>query len=156
VSEVKIREANISDAASIARLSGQLGYPATPEELEERLLSILQKKKHRVYVAELPDKLVVGWIHVFGTQYLMAESLAEVGGLIVDESNRGHGIGRALVETAEEWAVTMGYRYLRIRSNIIRTEAHRFYKRMGYNWAKTSLVFVKSLVHEHSEGEVCV
>jgi GNAT superfamily N-acetyltransferase len=156
VSEVKIREANISDATSIAKLSGQLGYPATPEELRDRLLSILQKKKHKVYVAELPDKSVIGWIHVFGTQYLMAEPLVEVGGLIVDESNRGHGIGRALVETAEGWAITMGYRYLRIRSNTIRTEAHRFYEKMGYNCAKTSFVLVKPLVYEHSDGEVCV
>jgi GNAT superfamily N-acetyltransferase len=153
---VKIRKVNLADASAIARLAGQLGYPTTSEEAKDSLRSSLQKKDHAVYVAEMPDKLVVGWVHIFEANYLMEESFAEIGGLIVDEAKRGFGIGRALIETAEGWAVTMGYRYLRIRSNIIRTEAHRFYKQMGYNLAKTSLVFVKPLVHEHSEGDVCI
>jgi GNAT superfamily N-acetyltransferase len=153
---VKIRKANLADASAIARLAGQLGYPTTSEEAKDSLRSFLQKKDHAIYIAETPDKLVVGWVHVFEANYLMEESFAEIGGLIVDESNRGRGIGRALVETAEGWAVTMGYRYLQIRSNIIRMKAHRFYEQIGYNLAKTSLVFVKPLVHELPEDEVCI
>lgn len=151
---MKIRKANLADASAIARLAGQLGYPTTSEEAKDSLRSFLQKKEHAVYIAETPDKLVVGWVHVFEANYLMEESFAEIGGLIVDEAKRGFGIGRALIETAEEWAVTMGYRYLRIRSNVTRTEAHQFYERLGYSCVKTSFVFVKPLSPRHSEGEV--
>jgi hypothetical protein len=47
----KIRTATQGDAADIARLSSQLGYPSTVSETRERLASILASEDHTVYVA---------------------------------------------------------------------------------------------------------
>jgi GNAT superfamily N-acetyltransferase len=63
----------------------------------------------------------------------------------VDEAHRGTGIGKALLKRAETWARDQGHRVLRIRSNVVRTEAHAFYESMGYGHTKTSNVFVKDI-----------
>jgi GNAT superfamily N-acetyltransferase len=140
-----IRRATLSDAKAIANLASQLGYPMSRQEARERLLAILEKTNHAAYVAEAPREGVVGWVHVLGTHLLVVEPFAEIGGLVVDEAHRGTGIGKALLEKAETWARDQGHRVLRIRSNVVRTEAHAFYESMGYAHTKTSHVFAKSI-----------
>jgi GNAT superfamily N-acetyltransferase len=140
-----IRQAVLLDAKAIANLAGQLGYPTSPHEARERLLAILEEESHVAYVAEALENGVVGWIHVFGTDRLVTDPFAEIGGLIVDEAHRGAGVGKAMLEQAEKWARDQGYEVLRVRSNVVREGARAFYESMGYRCAKTSHVFDKSI-----------
>jgi GNAT superfamily N-acetyltransferase len=64
----------------------------------------------------------------------------------VDEQYRGCGIGRFLLQHIERWAEEKGCDTILVRSNIIRTEAHLFYQRVGYENIKQSKVFAKKLV----------
>lgn len=68
---------------------------------------------------------------------------AEILALSVDENNRSNGIGAALLRTAEEWAREQGARRVRVRSNVIRKDAHRFYEREEYAPVKDQRVFEK-------------
>jgi hypothetical protein len=61
---IKIRRAKDSDAERIAELSGQLGYPAKPAEIRQRLGKIKPPSQHAVLVAESPERKVIGWLHV--------------------------------------------------------------------------------------------
>ena len=65
--------------------------------------------------------------------------------LVVSENARRQGIGRALVTRAEDWASEHGYTEVRLRSGLHRTEAHEFYKSIGYELAKTSHIFRKTI-----------
>ncbi len=69
----------------------------------------------------------------------------EIRGLVVDESRRGAGLGRGLMEHAEEWARGRGVRVIRLRSNVVRGGAHAFYARLGYSLVKTQHIFSKKL-----------
>ena len=60
--ELIIREAKKTDAATLAILSGELGYPTTMEEMESRFDKLFSKSDNCIYVAELNS--IVGWIHV--------------------------------------------------------------------------------------------
>lgn len=142
--EFVLRPACEGDAGRIAALSGQLGYPTTEEAVLERLRAIVQRPDHAVFVAEMAG-LVVGWVHVHAVATLESPAHAEIGGLVVDEAHRGRGIGRALMERAEEWARDVGLRAVRLRSNVIRAEAHAFYEHIGYALMKTQKVFAKAL-----------
>jgi GNAT superfamily N-acetyltransferase len=71
---------------------------------------------------------------------------AEIGGLVVGESHRGQGVGQLLMQQAEEWARARGCRAVYLRTNVIRTDAHRFYERLGYTRIKTQHAFRKNLV----------
>ena len=142
---MKIRSASPDDAPGVARLSTQLGYPSTVEQSSTRLASILAKDDHVIYVAELLDGEVAGWIHVHGTYHLQANPYAEIGGLVVDEAQRSLGIGKALVEAAEAWVRGHGYLILRVRCNVIRTRAHGFYRSLGFDLHKSQSVFIKQI-----------
>jgi GNAT superfamily N-acetyltransferase len=140
-----IRAANIGDAAEIARLSAQLGYPADAAVFSDRLERLLPLATHAVLVAEGDGGRLAGFIGL--EQRLMIESgdKAEVVGLVVDADARRGGSGRALIAAAEGWARARGLRELFLRSNVVRPEAHAFYPALGFERSKTQHVYRKSL-----------
>lgn len=133
------------DAEAVATLSTQLGYASTAEQTLMRFRSIGDAPDARVWVAESQDGRIVGWIHLFGNRLLESDADAEIGGLVVDEAARGRGVGRALVGAAESWARERGYSVISVRSNVIRKEAHEFYKGLGYETTKSQFKFRKRL-----------
>jgi GNAT superfamily N-acetyltransferase len=141
---LKIRRARISDASRVAELSGELGYPATAQEMKERLASLKPASQHAVFVAEA-GKSVIGWLHVSVTPLLEVPRRAEVNGLIVAEGRRSSGAGSRLLEAAEQWARAKACKGMSVRSNVIRERAHSFYERQGYAHFKTQKAFRKAL-----------
>jgi GNAT superfamily N-acetyltransferase len=144
-SEVRIRRARQSDAARIALLSGQLGYPTTARQMAARLKCALREKSGACFVAEANEEGVIGWVHVSVTPLLEVERRAEVNGLVVDEGVRSLGVGKSLLGAAERWAQKMGCKGMSVRSNVIRERAHDFYLREGYEHYKTQKAFRKAL-----------
>jgi GNAT superfamily N-acetyltransferase len=140
-----IRNATLEDTTPIAILCGQLGYPTSPEEARDRLTTILDKQDHAMLVAETPIKGLLGWIHVFAKYLPVADPYAEVSGLVVYEPFRSKGVGKALIQAAEEWTLNHGFHTLLIRSNTIRSGAYEFYTHIGYQLKKNQNVFVKGL-----------
>jgi GNAT superfamily N-acetyltransferase len=139
-----VRAAQVSDAAAIAILTTQLGYPTRPEETEARLRDVLDRPDGAVLVAE-EEGTVIGWIHVVGTHSIETAPFAVIAGLVVDEARRSRGIGAALVEAAAAWAARQGYGTLRVRSNVVRERAHAFYERLGFSRTKNQVVLVRQL-----------
>jgi GNAT superfamily N-acetyltransferase len=97
------------------------------------------------FFAEDNGNRVVGWIHVHLNPLLVVGWQAEIGGLMVDEDRRGRGVGRLLLERAEQWARERGIRELVVRSNVVRGQARAFYEQAGYVCLKTQKVFRKAL-----------
>lgn len=141
---LKIREAKMNDAEALAKLSGELGYPATKAEMENRFDKILSKSDNGIYVAERDS--VVGWIHVAVIQTLESNAYVEIQGLVVAETLRGNGIGSQLVARAEQWAKEKGLSRIRVRSNIVREKTRLFYKKMGFQSTKTQEIFDKAII----------
>ena len=142
---LKIRTAKSSDAARIADLSGQLGYPATPAEIAQRLRKIKPASHHAVLVAESSERKIIGWLHVSVSPLIEVELRAEVNGLVVDDEVRSRGTGALLLRAAEQWARSRGCKNMSVRSNTLRERAHQFYLRHGYEHYKTQKAFRKPL-----------
>ncbi len=138
-----IREATCDDADNLANLADQLGYPARAEQMLSRLQCV-DRATGRVFVAMAAGE-VVGWIHVVLYHTLVTDHAAQLLGLVVDRNWRGRGAGRALLASAEAWAIEKGREVMYIRSRITRLDAHTFHKQLGYRELKTSLTFVKPL-----------
>jgi GNAT superfamily N-acetyltransferase len=143
--KIGIRRARLGDAGVIAKLGGQLGYPATENELAERLAKLIHRPGEGVVLIAEASGEIVGWLHVSVTPLLQVPLRAEVNGLVVDEINRSLGAGAKLLEAAERWAVSKGCKSMSVRSNVIRERAHGFYLRHGYEHFKTQKAFRKSL-----------
>ncbi len=142
---IAIRPARNSDASALAGLAAQLGYPSTPGQVRRRLDTLTEKAaENEVFVAEAGGQ-VVGWVHVHIYRLLVDDPEAEIGGLVVDEQARGRGVGAALMQAAESWAKEKGCASVYLRSNVIRTQAHEFYKRLGYTIVKSQYAFRKAL-----------
>jgi len=142
---IVVRPAETADAAAIARLCGQLGYPSSATDVERRLAQALHGSDAAVFVADSAGDGVVGWVHARALHLLTRDACAEIGGLVVEEGQRGRGIGGRLMAAAEDWARQQGLGTLRLRSNVIRDEAHAFYRARGFTDSKTSLLFTKTL-----------
>jgi GNAT superfamily N-acetyltransferase len=144
-----IRPAAPGDVLYITQLAGELGYPVSQNDVRQRLEGIGRDSAPAVvFVAQLGDEVageVVGWLHAYRCAGLLAPPYAEIGGLVVGEAHRGRGIGRRLMEEAEAWARQHGCQQVRLRSNKVRVEAHRFYERIGYEAAKSQKVYWKAL-----------
>ena len=143
---VTIRPMRSEDAAEVAQLTTQLGYPATEEEIRRRYDLIKNRSDGRLFVAQHAGTAVVGWVHVQELYMLESDARAEIFGLVVADSARGTGVGRRLIEAAEEWATTRGLRVMGLRSNNLRTDARGFYEHLGYKVTKTQNAFRKTLV----------
>lgn len=141
---VEIVAAERSDAPELARLSTQLGYPMTPDQAVARLAELNGHGDHLLLVARSGGR-AAGWLQVSRTRIFETPDSAEIAGLVVDEAQRGHGIGPRLLRAAEEWARRAGCRALRVRSNVIRERAHAFYRREGYRDVKQQCVLEKPL-----------
>ena len=142
---LKIRRAKSGDAAQIAELTGQLGYPATSAQIRKRLRGIQPVSQNAVFVAEAANYGVIGWLHVSKEPLLESEMRAEVNGLVVAEGQRSLGAGARLLAAAEDWARKHGCKSMSVRSNVIRERAHKFYECNGYEHYKTQKSFRKPL-----------
>lgn len=139
-----IRRGKITDAARVAKLSAQLGYPADTAEMARRIKGLRPASQHAVFVAERQGR-VIGWVTVTASRLLEVASCGEVNGLVVDETTRSRGAGKLLLEKAEAWAKNAGCRSMSVRSNVKRKRAHKFYETNGYEHYKTQKAFRKKI-----------
>lgn len=55
----------------------RLGYSTSEQDVQERLRRFEQDAERVVYVAYLPDKLIIGWAHVYASESLLTGRRAE-------------------------------------------------------------------------------
>lgn len=139
-----IRPALTADAGAIARLTTELGYATSTDEIRIRLATLLPRDTQFIAVAENASG-VVGWVAAEERMLLESGPRVELVGLIVAASARRTGIGAELVREAESWARERGHESIFVRSNVVRVEAHPFYERLGYTRKKTQHAYVKLL-----------
>lgn len=142
---ITIREARSGDVGAITALASTLGYPAPLALMQTRLDKILSRADQLVVLAEDENQVVCGWLtaHTFDT--LATGFRAQITGLVVSDRHRRRGIGRQLVERAEEWAKSLRAEAVIVVSNVERPESHAFYPAAGYVCTKRQAVYRKEL-----------
>ena len=146
---ITVRAMTETDLTQVVPLCEQLGYPVTHEALAERFphfdASTAVGKSESLLVAADEKNTVLGWIHLHHSNSLLREPQTEICALVVDEKIRGQGVGKKLLAAAEEWSKIRGNSAIFLRTNIIRLNAHAFYKSQGYEHKKTWLKFLKEI-----------
>jgi GNAT superfamily N-acetyltransferase len=130
--ETAVRDARAEDADAMSRLCAQLGYPAQAGAMPERLLRFQRDPNARALVADAGDGPIgLATVHLRHTINHEAP-IAQLTLLVVDETQRTRGVGRALVEAAERWAHARGCHRIVVTTALQRADAHAFYERIGY------------------------
>jgi ribosomal protein S18 acetylase RimI-like enzyme len=139
----RVRAATPADGPAIAALLGELGYPAEASEVPGRIEAMMGEPGQHVLVAE-DSKVVVGLATVIIRHVIHADApFARLAALVVTENARQQGVGRALVEHAEEIGRAAGCKLIEVTSSQHRVGAAGFYERLGY--AERRRRFLKSL-----------
>ena len=138
-----IRKANKEDSFSIMMLSKELGYESTEEEIKNRINYLSKKDQSFLVVAEEEDN-VVGFISYEHYETVYYVPGINITGLVVFKDFRNKGIGKRLLNYAEEYAKSKSLTFVRLNSGIQRKEAHSFYKNNGYDNIKEQIRFIKN------------
>jgi GNAT superfamily N-acetyltransferase len=144
------RPARAGDAAEVARLAGELGYPVDAQAMGTRLDTLMGDPRQSVHVVDSEGGRLAGWISAERRLSLEAGERVEITGLVVDGATRRGGVGRALVEAAESWAREQGIDRMVVRSNVQRQASHPFYETLGYVRQKSQHVYGRRL-KDHRE-----
>jgi len=125
-----VRTARRADAAGIASLLDDLGYPSTAAQVEARLAAL--PPDELVLVAEVAGRLA-------GLAALRVEPLIErdepvgrLAALVVAKRYRRRGVGATLVRAVEAEARARRCEFVVLNSGDRRSGAHAFYERLGY------------------------
>ena len=145
---MRIRDARPGDWPPIAALLAELGRPdvrETPEEdAHRRAFEAYLDRPDTVALVAEDDSEVVGFCDLEFRQRLnFLTPQAWIPDLVVAESMRGRGAGRALLAAARERAVERGCWGVTLESATWRTGAHAFYERAG--WTDSGKSFTLTL-----------
>ena len=138
-----IRLAVPEDAEAIAALVTQLGYPGnSPDQIVARI-PVVTAAGGAAFVAEVEGRVsgclttsIMNVVH-------RPAPVGRISMMVVDESCRGMGIGRLLVDAAEAQLRTAGCYIIEVTSNYRLVGAHGFYEALGFE--KTSVRLAKDL-----------
>ncbi|MGN1182061.1 MAG: GNAT family N-acetyltransferase [Faecalibacillus sp.] len=138
-----IRECQIDDIKGLYLLNkNDLGYDYSQEKMKKQIIKILNKETDKIYVAQIDDQ-IIGYIHVHDYDLIYQDHLKNILGIAVDKRYRHLGIGRSLLQKAEQWAKDTDAKGIRLVSGEERKEAHKFYQACGYQLKKKQCYFVK-------------
>ena len=133
---IRIRTVQRQDAARLAALLDQLGYPTDDAAVHARLTYWVNDEASVLLGADLDGRLI-------GVAALRVCPMLEVTGkfgrvvaLVVDDCYRGQGVGRELMAEIEKRAHAAGCIVMEVTSSNHRGLAHRFYAGLGYQDAQ--------------------
>ncbi len=127
-----IRPATAADAERIAALFTDEGYPAGPSDIVERLARF-DSPHSRVLVAD-HDGEVLGFVAVHALpRFEHSDRIIRVMALVVDAAVRERGIGRLLMEAAEDLGREVGAAFAEVTAGHHRPDARRLYEEIGYD-----------------------
>jgi GNAT superfamily N-acetyltransferase len=120
--------ASVSFMASLSRASAESFF-------DDVLAGV--KRKDRILLAAFLDSQLVGTVQVLTAMPPNQPHRAEIAKLLVLRSARGQGIGRRLLEQAEEASRLIG-KTLLVLDTVSGGEAERWYERLG--WTKAGVI----------------
>ena len=152
---VNVRRIGTADKPQWIELRGML-WPECPKERHSLEIELLLRSDGVVLLAEDSDGQAVGFAeisirrdHVEGTSSAPVPYLE---GWYVIPSHRARGVGRALIDTAEEWALEAGFSELASDAEIGNDDGIRAHSNLGFREVGRSVHFVRPLRRPRAEA----
>lgn len=139
--QIRIRRARRDDVPALIRLFsddalGGHADTADPSALPAYLAAfdwIDASQTNAIYVAEHEDEVVGTFQTVFGRSLSnRGEAHLTVAAVQTRADMRGRGFGEAMMRYAIEKGRELGAYQVKLTSNLARADAHRFYRRLGF------------------------
>ena len=143
-----IRNALLSDAATVAALAQQLWPHHEAAQLQEEFEPLLEDANAAVFLA-FSDDMPVGFAQCqLRHDYVEGTASSPVGyleGIFVTPAYQKQGIARALLASCEKWAKEQGCSEFASDCELSNTNSLRFHLSMGFEEANRIICFTKKL-----------
>ena len=140
---IDVRPCMPEDAAAVTALLGQLGYEVSLEAAVERLRRLMETGSDATFIG-VDDVRPLGLIALHRCRMIQYRApVARITALVIHQPARRRRIGSLLIDHALRWAEQSGCELVELSSALNRTEAHTFYRDLGFE--PNSLRFRKSL-----------
>lgn len=144
----RIRQALPQDKAAWLRLR-RLLWPHCPERKHELEIIQVLNSDGVVFVAENEHGSLIAFAEVsLRRDHVDGATISPVPyleGWFVEAAVRKHGIGRALVDAVEQWAIQRGYSELASDAEFENTVSIRLHKQLGFSEIDRNVTFLKKL-----------
>jgi diamine N-acetyltransferase len=99
-------------------------------------LELVADENIGLFVVEMDEKLI-GFVHVLVRDtpvfpIIISQHYAVIDGIAVKSEFQNHGIGKILMERAQEWATTNGAAFIELNVYEFNRSGISFYERLGY------------------------
>ncbi|SEN93827.1 Ribosomal protein S18 acetylase RimI [Amphibacillus marinus] len=106
------------------------------EDMEQKQLELAKKaissRSSDIFVAEENDNFL-GYIELTEvSDYFTTDSVAYISAIAVTHAGEGKGIGKQLMEKADQWCLAKGCKYLALDVFTANEQAINFYNHLGY------------------------
>ncbi len=127
-----LRTPTIEDARALVPLLAELGYSVPEATIRTNILNLADGSTDRAWVAESSGG-VLGLVSVHLTPLFHASGhLGRITSLVVRSDARGSGVGRMLMQQAQDFCWGAGCERIELTSGDHRGQAHRFYEQLGF------------------------
>lgn len=131
------------------RLRERLWPDSSRDELTREQIEILgDSERNAVLVAAGPDGQLVGFVEVALRDWAEGCTARPVGyieGWYVEPSHRQRGVGRKLIEAAEQWVLSRGCTEMGSDAELENDTSHRAHRALGYSEVIRVVLFSKKL-----------
>ena len=145
---ITIRRATSTDKPEWLRMRLLLWPFGTAEGFSEDMDDVLADPLTPVFVVPRPDGSLGGFLEAGTRKYAEGGESSPVGyieGWYVDEDLRGGGIGKSLVQAAEDWARAQGLTEMGSDTWLENDASIQAHLKMGYEEAERLVHFIKKL-----------
>ena len=129
--KIAVRLATTSDTKELKRLNDMFNGPDT-NTMEGIMEGLAREDAEKVFVAQAEEGLVGFLCAQLLKSICYRVFYVEITELFVEEAFRGQGVGRALMQTAENYYREMGIHDFQLFTGRDNQNAQQFYERMGY------------------------
>lgn len=146
---MNIRAATLADLPAVLTLVPRLAATGSPpgrdaqqieaSDTEAVTRALRQPASDEVLLVAEEGGQLLGLIHVKTVvDYFSQQPIAHVSDVVVAASAEGRGIGKALMNVAEDWARGRGYAMVQLHVLVDNARARSMYERLGYSaeWLK--------------------
>jgi ribosomal protein S18 acetylase RimI-like enzyme len=105
---------------------------------KKRFEAILNSENTHLFIVEHDNNQIAGMLTI-GTYDIPTGTKVWIEDVVVDESQRGRGIGKELTLFAISYAKTMGAKTIELTSKPSRIEANRLYQKLGFVLRETNV-----------------
>jgi GNAT superfamily N-acetyltransferase len=139
-----IRPVTEKDNEAVQKLFVQLGYQPNLHQVTEMIRFMNPHPDYEVVVMEI-NGAAVGCMTLQVRFRIEEGAFLQIAALVTDQAHRGQGLGKQMLEYAENHARKKNISSVALYTNKKRIDAHRFYQTNGYELLKESLFFGKKL-----------